>query len=156
MGLRQDILEQPVTELTWRKLIKVAPTDSVRSAIAQMQQERLGGVVVVGDDGRIVGEFTERELIGMLLEAPGSMDDPISKHMGDTWGELRTTDSIARIVNEMQDRKLRYVLVVDDDGIPVGLTGQKGVMEYIAEHFPRQVKVQTMDSKLHMDQREGG
>ena len=45
--------------------------------------------------------------------------------------------------------------VLDDEGRPVGLTGQKGVMEYIAEHFPRQGKVQLMESKLHMDHREG-
>jgi hypothetical protein len=45
---------------------------------------------------------------------------------------------------------------VDRDGKPIGLTGQKGVIEFIVEHFPRQVKVQMMRSKLYMDAREGG
>ena len=156
MGLRQDIREQPVTELAWRKLLKVAPDQTVRAAVTQMQSEGLGGVVVIGADGRAIGEFTERDLIRLLLDAPNCMDEPVGRHMTDTWGQLCQTDPIAKIIDQMQDRKLRYVIVVDDDGMPIGLTGQKGVMEYIADHFPRQVKVQMMKSKLHMDQREGG
>ena len=156
MGLRQDILQQPVTELNWRKLVKVAPTETVRRIVAVMQEEHLGGVVVVGDDGKAIGEFTDRDLIRLLLDDSAAMDNPVGRHMSDTWGQIRQTDPIARIIDQMQDRKLRYVVVVDDEGLPVGLTGQKGVMEYIADHFPRQVKVQMMKSKLHMDQREGG
>ena len=156
MGLRQDIREQPVTELAWRKLLKVAPDQTVRAAVTQMQSEGLGGVVVIGADGRAIGEFTERDLIRLLLDAPNCMDEPVGRHIIDTWGQLCQTDPIAKIIDQMQDRKLRYVIVVDDDGMPIGLTGQKGVMEYIADHFPRQVKVQMMKSKLHMDEREGG
>ena len=156
MGLRQDILQQPVTELEWRKLIKVQRTDTVRHVVELMQRDGLGGVVVVGADGKATGEFTERDLIGLLLADPGALDEPVGKHMSDTWGQIHQAQPIARIIDRMQDRKLRYVIVVDDAGMPVGLTGQKGVMEYIADHFPRQVKVQMMKSKLHMDQREGG
>ena len=50
---------------------------------------------------------------------------------------------------------MRTASDVDDAGRVTGLTGQKGLMEYVAERFPRQIKVQMMSSKLHMNTREG-
>ena len=53
-------------------------------------------------------------------------------------------------------RQVRHVTVVvtDDDGRVDALTGQKGLMEYVAEHFPKQVMVQRIGSPVIQD-REG-
>ena len=156
MGLQRDIVEQPITELEWRPLITVTPSDTVRHAVALMRQESVGGVVVVADDGKVIGQFTDRDLIRLLLDHTDPLDEQIDQHMCRTWGQVSQTDPIKVTIDQMQDSKLRYGIVMDEASRPVGLTGQKGVMEYIAEHFPRQVKVQMMKSKLHMDEREGG
>jgi len=47
------------------------------------------------------------------------------------------------------------VVVVDNDGIPIGVVGQRGLMIYLTEKFPRLVKVQPMDSRVALDSREG-
>ena len=44
---------------------------------------------------------------------------------------------------------------VDDQGKLVGLTGQKGLMEYVAEHFPGEVMVQRVGEKPYTQSREG-
>ena len=63
---------------------------------------------------------------------------------------------IAKVLDAMQNHGMRFVIVLDDDGKAIALTGQRGMMEYIADHFPRQVKVHMIDdAKLYMDQREG-
>jgi CBS domain-containing protein len=156
MGLRQDILNAPVTELEWRQLLQIHGDKPVRAAIQLMREKRLGCVVVIGDDGRPLGKFTERDLIRLLLLSPESVDQPVGRSMSGTWGVVKSTDTIGKVIDLMDEMKLRFVIVVDDAGKPIGLTGQKGVMEYIVDHFPRQVKVQMMESKLFMDQREGG
>jgi len=156
MGLRKDIREQPVTELELRKVIRVAPTDTLRHAIDLMKKDQLGGVVVVDDDGKVVGQFTDRDLIGLFLDRPDPLDEPIGRHACEVQVRISPTDPIAVIVERMQERRARYGIVMDEASQPVGLTGLKGVVEYIADHFPRQVKVQMMKSKLHMDEREGG
>lgn len=156
MGLREDILRESVTELEWRDVIRMKPTDTVRKTVETMRKERLGCVVICDDDGKVVGKFTERDLIRLLLINAEAMDEEVGHHMSGTWGVIRKGDPIAQVIDLMQEKKLRFVIVVDEDGKPVGLTGQKGVMEYIVDHFPRQVKVQMMESKLFMDTREGG
>ncbi len=155
MGLRHNILHDPVSELPLRQLIAVKGDAPVRHAVEQMQTRRLGCVVILDDEGRPLGQFTERLLIRLLLKNPGGLDEPVRRHMASAWAWVEETDPIAKVIECMEEKKLRFVLVLDKQGHPVGFTGQKGVMEYIAEHFPRQVKVQEMDSKLYMDQREG-
>ena len=154
MGLRENILSHPVSQLELRPLIVVEPATTVRQAIEQMRQKRVGCVVVVKGD-RLLGKFTERELIGLLLKCAGALEEAVGDHMAAAWHGVSRGDPIASVIECMEAKKLRFVIVLDDEGRPVGLTGQKGVMEYIAEHFPRQVKVQETESKLYMDEREG-
>ena len=45
-------------------------------------------------------------------------------------------------------RAARFLCVLDEDGrTRVALTGQKGLSEYIADHFPQQVMVQRVGGK---------
>lgn len=156
MGLREDILREDVSQLEWRDILKAQPTNTVRHTVELMRKNRLGCVIIVDDDGKVVGKFTERDLIRLLLLNAESLDEEVGHHMSGTWGMIHQGDPIAQVIDLMQEKKLRFVVVVDEDNRPVGLTGQKGVMEYIVDHFPRQVKVQMMESKLFMDTREGG
>ncbi len=156
MGLRRNILNEPVSELELRELIAVNPETPVREALKKMRDKQLGCVVVIDDQGRPLGKFTERLLVKLLLEHPGSLDQPVSKHMSSTWDAVKKSEPIAKVIDAMQSQKLRFIVVLDDQGKAVAITGQKGVMEYIADHFPRQIKVQRMSSDYFTDQREGG
>jgi len=155
MGLREDILKKTVADLELREIIKVRPHDTVSSVVSIMQQKRLGCVVVVDDDDRPLGKFTEKQLTSLVLKNQSAMDEQVGEHMTSAWSTVEKTDPISKVLDAMQSKGLRFVIVVDSDGRAVGLTGQKGMMEYIADHFPRQVKVQMMESKLYMDEREG-
>ncbi|MEE9212530.1 MAG: CBS domain-containing protein [Phycisphaeraceae bacterium] len=155
MGLREDILNDPVSALELRELAAVKRTTTVRDAIGLMRENRVGCVVVLDDQGRPLGKFTERLLIKLLLEDPDHLDHPVEQHMASAWAFVHKTDPIATVIDRMQSKGLRFVVVLDEDGRAVAMTGQKGVMQYIADHFPRQVKVQRMRSKISMDQREG-
>jgi predicted transcriptional regulator len=155
MGLRDSIYKDTVADLAIRDLIKVKPSASVRQVVAKMKKKRLGCAILVDDTGRPVGKFTERRLTRLLLEDPRNLDEPVEKFSYSKVDTVGRKDPIARIVQVMQERKLRYLCVVDEQGKAVGLTGQKGLVEYIADHFPRQVKVQRLRPVLYMEEPEG-
>ncbi len=155
MGLYQDILRAPVTDLDIRELIAIRPATSVREALRLMRERSLGCAVVVDERGRAVGKFTERVLVQLLLTQEDALDGPVSQHMDEQGCYVRTSDTIAAVLSCMKERGVRFVVVLDDDDRPVGVTGQKGLMAFIADHFPRQVKVQRMRSVVSMDEREG-
>lgn len=155
MGLKQDVLSQPVSRLPLRPAISMGPQTPVRRAMEAMREARLGCVVVVDDLRRPLGKFTERRLMKALVEQPGCLDHPIERYMFGRDDCVRMSEPILKLVEHMEREKLRYMIVLNDYGQVTALTGQKGVMEFIAEHFPRQVKVQYMQAKLHLDEREG-
>lgn len=156
MGLQQDILNQPVSELELRDIIVVDRHATVRQAISLMRQKRLGSVVIVDEQGKPLGKFTERLLIRLLLNHPDGLDQAVCDHMASAWAYVEKTDPIAKVIEAMESKKLRFVIVLDENGRPVALTGQKSAMEYIVDHFPRQVRVQRMSSEFFTGQREGG
>ena len=155
MGLQKSILEETVGDLPLLKPICVEPSITVRDAIQMMRDRKLGCVVIIDENGKPQGMFSERHLIRLLSNGPAFLDDSVEKYMSDLWASIGKSESIAMVIHKMQQHGLRFLCVVDDQGKVVAQTGQKGVMRYIAEHFPHQVKVQMMESKLYMDQREG-
>jgi CBS domain-containing protein len=156
MGLREDILSHPVSELDLRELLTLSPDDTVQAAVRLMRLKRLGCVMVVDEKGRPLGKFTEHRLLVLLVNDSQALIRPLKDVMVKDWAEVKLTDPIAKVLDAMQNHGMRFVVVVDDDGVATHLTGQRGMMEYIADHFPRQVKVHMIDdAKLYMDQREG-
>ena len=75
--------------------------------------------------------------------------------MSRTSPQVSTSDSISRVLDAMEQSKTRFVVVVDGDGKVGGLTGQKGLMEYIAEYYPGEVMVQRVGTKPFSVKREG-
>ena len=155
MGLHENIRTEPVSELPLRKAITIDPASSVREAIVEMKQERLGCVFVVDPEGRPIGIFTETMLNRLLLEGAWQLDELIEAHMAEQVPCVTRTDPIAMVLDAMQIRDVRFVCVVNGNGRVVALTGQKGLMEYIAEHFPREVMVQRVGTPPFPHEREG-
>ncbi len=155
MGLREDIHTDPVSELDVRELLWVRPGTTVRQCLALMRSKHLGCVIVVNEAGQPVGKFTERLLMKLVLRDASGLDKPVDGFMYKDANVIAQRDPIEKLLRTMQKQSLRFMCVVDDTGKAVGLTGQKGLMEYVTEHFPRQVKGQRMRSKMYMDEREG-
>ena len=153
MGLRENILSEAVRELPLREAITVAPTTTAREAVIRMRGKRLGCVVVAGDDAKPRGTFTEEDLVKML---GGNLDNAVEEHLSPNWASVAITDPVASVLRAMQSKGLRFVVVTDEDGCVAALTGQKGLMEYVAEYFPQQVMVQRVGVKPYSSQREGG
>lgn len=146
MGLKQNIATESVGQLDIRKPVLCGPNDSVRDAVNAMRTGNLGCVIVIDDDRRPLGMFTESMLVQLLVRDPSALGEPVSKHMAEQCPIASQSDRISFVLEAMETKNVRFIGVVDDDGRVVGLTGQKGLMEYIAEHFPQQVMVQRVGS----------
>lgn len=156
MGLREDITHETVADMPLRPALTVTPDTTVGQAVRVMRDRELGCVFVVDEQQRPTGKFTERELMKLLCGCV-PLDEPVVRHMVaiPEAGCVRMTDTVLKVLENMRETRLRFICVVDEAGRVTGLTGQKGLMEYIAERFPRQIKVQMMTSKLHLNTREG-
>ncbi len=155
MGLREDIQTQTVSDLVLRPFVAVRGQTTIRQAVAKMKQFNLGAAIIVDDAGKAVGMFDEKKLVRLLNDRPGALDEAVGTHLSQQIVCLPTTATIADLIKLMQSRNLRWVCVVDEEGKPTAMTGLRGVVDFVADYFPRQVKVQPMDVKLAMEEREG-
>lgn len=155
MGLRENLRTEPVSRLALRKPVVASAEATVREGILQMRERELGCVIIVDDDQRPLGIFTEGMLRQMIVGNPAAVEESLRDHMNREVRWVRLTEPIAKVLQLMQVEKTRFVGVIDSEGRLAGLTGQKGLMEYVAEHFPQQVMVQRIGGPPHIAEREG-
>ena len=155
MSLQQNLASETVDKLNLRKALTIAPDQSVRDAVMTMRNGDLGCVVVVDDENKPVGLFTEAMLRLAICRDPCCVGAKIAEHMATAYPWVATDDTIDTVLEAMEAKNHRFVVVVDDDHRVAGLTGQKGLMEYVAEHFPEEVMVQRVGTKPYPVTREG-
>jgi len=155
MGLKENLRNEPVSRLALRVPVVASAAATVRESILQMRERKLGCVIIVDDDHRPLGIFTEGMLRLMLVGNPAAIEERLGDHMKRDVRWVQLTDPVIRVLQAMQNEKTRFVGVTDSEGRLVGLTGQKGLMEYVAEHFPQQVMVQRIGVAPYSVKREG-
>lgn len=155
MGLQENIRNEQVRKLELREPICVSPDITLRDAVGQMRERNLGSVIVVDEQRKPLGMFTESMLVEMLSHGTLQLDNPVGQHMAERCPWVRTDDPIADVLEAMQLKNIRMLCVVDEQNRVVGLTGQRGLMEYVAEHFPGEVTVQRIGQPPYLSDREG-
>jgi len=103
------------------KVVSVGPDASVLNAAIVMNEHRIGAVAVM-DQGRIVGMFTERDVLQRIV---AQQREPATTRVGDVMSTEvvcctpETTVQEAR--NAMKNRRIRRLPVVAKDGKILGL-----------------------------------
>lgn len=155
MGLYENIRKEHVSRLALRDPVVVRSDTTVRDAIEQMRARNLGCAIVVDDTRIPQGLFAESDLTKMLTTNPAAINDPITNHIRRDWPKVQLTDPISNVLDALESNNIRFLIVIDEQGQLAGLAGQKGLMEYIAEHFPGQVTVQRIGGNPYPTEREG-
>ena len=108
-------------------------TDTVATATATMKRMRSECVVVM-DDERIVGIFTERDFLNRVA-APG-LDPatlPVREVMTRDPQTLTPDDRISYAINGMAIGGYRSVPIVDDEGRPIAVLNVRDVLRHLNE-----------------------
>ena len=155
MGLRNKLREETVTRLPMREAVVVSPEATLREAVAKMRDRHLGCAVIADADGNPVAFFTERALIDALLQEVSLDTATVSDFAEQGFPRVSEDDPIVKVWDAVVTGEKRFVLATDDQGQILGLTGQRGLAEYVSEYYPQQIMVQRLGAKPVMQQREG-
>ena len=93
---------------------------SLRDALLEMTQKGLGMTVVMEDDGRLAGIFTDGDLRRTLdkgIDVRQALIDEVMTPHGKT---ARAEMLAAEALKIMEDHKISALVVVDDQDKPVG------------------------------------
>ena len=133
-ALERGLLHDRIEILKPRPPLAVSPQTTVGEVLKQMVADRLGYAVVVDDDRRLLGIFTERDaLMRLNVDAAKYRDKPISSVMSKEPATLRSRDKIAYALHRMHVGGFRHVPILDDDERLVGVISVRGILAYLTE-----------------------
>jgi CBS domain-containing protein len=111
----------------------VRSSDTVLDAARRMAQESIGALPVCGEDNRLKGMLTDRDIVVKVL-AEGK--DPRATHVSEVpRGDLVTVkadDDIDRVLQTMKQHKIRRVPVLEGHDL-VGIVAQADVARSLPE-----------------------
>jgi len=124
--------------------MEIEPVESIpgtarlRDVIGTMQHRRVAAVAIT-EKGRVVGIFTERDVLNRIIGLALRDDLPISEVMTRNPRTLSPDDQIADAIRLMTERGYRHIPLVDKAGRDVGMISARDIVEFIAEHYPKEV-----------------
>lgn len=120
--------------------ICLAETATVAEAIERMLARRQAGVLTVDDGGRLIGIFTERDV---LTRVAGQGRDARQTRLADVMTRdpeaLTLDDRVAYAVHCMSVAGYRTVPLVDAERRPIGVITVSDVIRWLAGLFPEAV-----------------
>lgn len=134
------ILTQPLSGLLRGPPVTVPATATLQHAVRCLQERHIGCLLVVGDDKKLLGIFTERDILNRVVGSPVDLANArVVDHMTAKPETLTPNDKVAWALNKMHEGGFRHVPIVDAQNSPVGLLSVKDIVDFIVELFPAAV-----------------
>ncbi len=132
----------------------IKPSDSLARAIEAMKQDE-GRCAIVCENGRVVGIFTERDLLTKIIGGTVDMNSPVSNWMSPIVATLAPDATIGDAVAIMNEKSYRNIPLVKD-GVLVGSISVFDVISYLSESYPKETMNLPPNPNQVMDSRDGG
>lgn len=126
---------QLVRVLQTSDYVAVSPFTPLSHAIEAMKSDE-GGCVIVSDDGRVAGIFTERDLLTKVIGQQVDLNSPISQWMHPTVETLSPDATVGDAVKLMNEKGFRNIPLVKK-GELIGLISVFDIITYLAECYPK-------------------
>lgn len=129
-GLARSAMENNLSQLD-QEFLGVTSDTPVVDVISRMKEAHVGCALVI-DDGKLIGIFTERDVLHKLTGKDACAPTTAVKQMMSANPEfLHESDSVATALNKMSLGRYRHIPVQKADG-SYGVTSIKHVLKYIA------------------------
>lgn len=132
--LERAITEHLVRTLVPKKPVTVAADATVQEAIDTMVDNRIG-CLLVEEDGKVTGVFTERDVLNRVLPDRGNLASSVSQFMTASPETVSHSDSIAYAMHAMSVGGYRHLPVAGDAGDAVGIISARDVLRYLSIRF---------------------
>jgi CBS domain-containing protein len=116
------------------EVVTISPTATLDDAIATLAQRRIGALVVLGADQRVIGILSERDIIRVLGErGAGALKEPLAQTMTRVVVTCGEADAVSVVMEQMTHGRFRHVPVVEQDRL-IGIISIGDVVKHhIAE-----------------------
>jgi CBS domain-containing protein len=117
-----------------QRLVTLSTRDTVRTAVELMAERRIGAVPVV-EKGKLVGIFTERDVVTRVVKAGRAADKTaLAKVMTPDPETLTPDDTVREALDRMRDGHFRHLPVVNR-GRLVGIVSIRDLYQSVIDQM---------------------
>ena len=132
-----DVFDEPIKVLCKTPAITVPRTTTIGEAVKLMQERKKGALLVV-ENSKLVGIFTERDFLKKVgVEADKWKSRPVEDLMTPNPESLTLNDEVKFVINRMHVGGYRHVPIVNEQGEPLHLISLRDMLGFLLDHFPK-------------------
>jgi len=111
-------------------VFSIEPTATLETAVKTLAKHRIGALLVLGPDRRLIGVVSERDIVRALAEQGAAvLTQPLSQVMTRKIVTCSQTETVGGIMERMTTGRFRHVPVVEQDQV-VGIISIGDVVKY--------------------------
>jgi len=108
------VIVKSIIETKGGDVVTLEPSVSLDAAAKLLAERRIGAVVVLGADDRVVGILSERDIVRAISERGGAaMQEPVSQVMTRKVDTCTLDETLHSIMERMTAGKFRHVPVIE-------------------------------------------
>ena len=131
------------------EIISITPEETVREAIARLARHRIGALVVLDENGRLVGIISERDIVRHAAQDEGVFDLPVREVMTKRVVVGLPQDDLMSVANTMVERRFRHLPIMDG-GKLVGIISIGDVMKCQRDAY--RGEIDTLETQIMADE----
>lgn len=98
------------------EVITIGPTATLEEAITILNERRIGALVVLGADERVIGILSERDIVRALAElGAASLKEPLSRSMTRIVVTCCESDTVSDLMERMTHGRFRHIPVLEQE-----------------------------------------
>lgn len=154
--LESALANTSLSEVVSQPPLTVSASTTLAETIRLMQLERRACVLII-EDGRLAGIFTERDILMKIAGRPLDLTHtPVSASMTPDPFTLPADANVAFALSKMVLEGFRHIPLTDDAGNPTAVVSMRNLIEYLGEIYSRELLTMPSDpNQARFRNREG-
>ena len=128
-----------VSRMSNRECFTLSEKDTVKSASQKFHEKKIGCMPVVNENKKVVGMLSERDLSRFIYAEKFNITLPVSELMSKNLITCDLNTSVTELMNEMTEKKIRHILIKDDQKL-LGIVSIGDVVKHLINKIKEENK----------------
>lgn len=138
-----------VGQVMTRAVAVVSPRSSVKKALGMMAEKAMS-CIVVANNKKPLGIITERDVSGLMMDYSNLSKVKVEEVMSGTVQSVLIDATLPEVIELMKSRKLRRVVVVDEQGKLAGIATQSDIVRGLEGKYIQALNQKIKEQTLHI------
>ncbi|AMM54152.1 CBS domain-containing protein [Pyrococcus kukulkanii] len=121
-------MRAPVKVYMTKKLLGVKPDTTVQEASKMMMEFEVGSLVVIDDEGNVVGFFTKSDVLRRVIVPGLPYTTPVKEIMTKNLITVDANTPLGEVLKRMAEHRIKHILI-EEEGKIVGIFTLSDLLE---------------------------